>query len=490
MFGMSDMTLAFEGTYGAYLRSQGHHVDYLLCNSGLKNCIFDSKNYLLSKNNLKEHLNRRIKCAYCSLNAKRSFEAFGFKDSMTLLSDYKSYSVPHVDLSEHAKSTTLRNLLIGEFDHDLDSVSVYNRYLISAEALYSQIDDIFTQKNIDTLICVHGIYLEHGVLVDVARKHNVNIYVYGFPYRSNTFTIFAGDTYHRAIWKIPKASWVNQKLSEKAIKVSYDYLLSKTAGGRDVVNYHPKPLVDRSLIVEMLNIGGFSKVTTFFTNVLWDANIFYGDSLFEKGIVDATIFLINEFARNPSELLLIRIHPAESKGGFTTRKSFSSIIKENFDILPQNIRVIGPESDISSYTLAEMSDKSIIYGSNIGLELACRGHSVIVIGEAFIKGAPFVQTPISLEHLKNLLFSDNSSTNSQENISLAIKYFYFLNFKISIDLEILEYSALDVKNIYIKDLKKVRNNNFATNNFIELERQMSQGLQILDYSKFNCGIYE
>ena len=489
MFGMSDMTLSFEGSFGNYMSSRGHEIDFLLCNAGLDSCIFDSKEHLKQRRGFKEKLNRTVKCNFCYLNAKRVISTFNFPHRILDLSKFEIDKDFCCSVEEHAISTTMRNLLIGRFEHDSDAYEVMKEYDSSGRAYASRLSTLFNRENYDLVLCVHGIYLEHGVLIDVARKFDISVYIYGFPYRNSTFQIFKNDTYHRAIFEIPQSHWESFNFNELSYSVVNEYLMSKSTGGRDQVNYHPNPVLFKDDVLNELGLADGSKVTTFYTNVLWDANIFYGDSLFDGGIEGALVFLINEFIRKPDEFLIIRIHPAESKGGFATNKTFLSVIGDYFPELPANIVLIDASSNISSYTLASLSHNNIIYGSNIGLELACRGFVVTVIGDAFIKGLPFVYTPKSLDELSALLF-DVNLVLTEDNRLLALKYFYFINFRVSIDLDFGRYNALSLIQEEEDNFKEALMNNFDSMNFQVLAEQMEEDVDFLDYRKFNLGLYE
>jgi hypothetical protein len=500
VFGMTDMTLAFEVALGKFLKSKGHEVKFLICNSGLKACIFDSPAYLTGDKSLKQKLNRRIKCEYCTLNAKRTLEAAGFSNEILSLKDFSSDVIgigssfrreesEDLNVFEHAKSTTLRNLLVGDINHDVRSQEVIRAFSESSVLYRDDLGGLFNDERFDCLICVHGIYQEHGVLIDVAKSKGVNVFVYGFAYRKNTFFIFPNDTYHRAIWSIPDSTWEEIEMTDKRRSIVMDYLFSKQSGGRDIVNYHPNPLEDPASILQELGLSNDCVITTFYTNVLWDANIFYGDTLFSNGISEATIYLINLYKETPDMTLVIRIHPAEVKGGFNTRKRFIDLISEAFPILPHNVRVIDSSSDISSYALASLSINNIIYGSNIGLELACRGHSVIVIGDAYIKGKSFVRTPWSLEDLRMYCLNLKGPLEARE-VEKALLYFYFLNFKISIDIDHFRYDGNRLKNVDFSQYKSHADNAFYSPNFEQLEKQIIQGIGVFDYLKFNEYRYE
>lgn len=78
--------------------------------------------------------------------------------------------------------------------------------------------------------------------------------------------------------------------------------------------------------------------------------------------------------------LIVRIHPrsGEDKRGLGKSPELSGLLDVLHNSKLENITVIEPNSDISSYWLGFFSDLSIVQASSIGLELACLGALVAV----------------------------------------------------------------------------------------------------------------
>ena len=65
------------------------------------------------------------------------------------------------------------------------------------------------------------------------------------------------------------------------------------------------------------------------------------------------------------------------------------------------MRVIPAESDVSTYTLSEIVDAGIVYTTKVGLEFACRGIPMIVVGEPFYRGKGFTWDPTTPDCFSN-----------------------------------------------------------------------------------------
>jgi hypothetical protein len=76
--------------------------------------------------------------------------------------------------------------------------------------------------------------------------------------------------------------------------------------------------------------------------------------------------------------LIIRLHPRMGVGHrHATISSDYRKLKDAFATLPENVRVLWPESKISSYSIAEFADAALISWSSMGLELARFGVPVV-----------------------------------------------------------------------------------------------------------------
>jgi len=132
--------------------------------------------------------------------------------------------------------------------------------------------------------------------------------------------------------------------------------------------------------------------------------------------------------------LAIRIHPAESKGGFTTKQPIIEEINKRYSSLPDHICIIAPESNVSSVLLGDISCAAIIYATKLGIELAYRKIPLIVVGETLCRGKGFSIDIKSRKHYFEILKSITElDLDVNQASKLAEKYSYHLFFNLMID---------------------------------------------------------
>ena len=95
---------------------------------------------------------------------------------------------------------------------------------------------------------------------------------------------------------------------------------------------------------------------------------------------------IRHFAARDDIQLAIRVHPAEVTSSLPSRQPIAAEIDVAFPSLPDNVALIRPEQEVSTYALAAASDAVIIYATKTGIELAARGVPVIIAGESWLRG--------------------------------------------------------------------------------------------------------
>lgn len=446
IIGLWEAPLAFQAALSVELTKLGVKTKFLACDRYLPNCMADDLDHMLGKATPLDKLKRAVKCAECTASIKSlsialdaDFESLkDFKGSQNTLS--QAYEVKQ----EHAISSTVRKTLTAEVGDIEGSQDVYKVLHKTAQDYLNVLVAYLTNNRPRAVVMIHGIYLEHGPIVQACQELNIPVYVYGFSYRNNTISITDGDTYHRKIYEISDEVWSTLNMTADKKKQLYEYLGSKISGGRDYVNYHPQPVTNRNEILETLNIDQTEPVLLFCTNVLWDATIYYQSKIY-KNILES-VFDTIEKCIEINRQLIIRIHPAESKGGFTTKRPFREEITRKFPNLPENIIIIDPESDISTYVLADISDIIINFASNIGLEFAVAGKRVVNLGNAFAGKRGFTIDPNLVDEYYRIIYNPKKYTKvTKEEVYLAEKFAYFWNFMFMTDIPQMEVNVLTTR---------------------------------------------
>lgn len=455
-YGFAPSRLALESILAKSLQLRGTQVMSLACNKTLPACEWNRYgNHNPSPGSYSPRMFTRTKmdvCRNCTHAVLDLYKKVGIPQ--VLLNDflrtddvqrltkivdaqpYKKYDdfiYKDIRVSEHARSSVLRSLLRGTLQDDEYTRWLYRRYLISAMLLTDLTERLFTAVQPERVVAVHGVYVTHGTICEIARKHNIPVVVYGIPYRKGRIWLSHNDTYHHTLVTEPTSRWEHLSLTPEQEQNLDSYMNSRLSGGCDYVTYHPRPIENREILRQELGLDVGRPIISLFTNVLWDAQIIYDCKAFDN-MIEWLFQTINYFARQPELQLVIRIHPAEVKGGFATNQPIMDEIRTQFPILPENIKVIPSESNLSSYTLADISHAALIYGTKMGVEIAFRGVPVIVTGETLCRGKGFTYDVETKEQYFALLDRIlELPCNSPDMIERARKFAYHLFFRRMID---------------------------------------------------------
>ena len=250
-------------------------------------------------------------------------------------------------------------------------------------------------------------------------------------------------------WK----KWKDEPLTEEENTALDRYLESRKSGSR----YYPAAPKDTIAEIEQeLAIELKSPVITLFSNVVWDTSVLQKNTIFDN-MFEWIKTTISEADGKPYTLL-IRVHPAETViDGFESRQKVTDEIKRYFPVLPENVRIIPPDSKISSYTLISVSDFSLVYTSTIGIESVIAGKPAIVSGMPHYGWRGFTVEPETKEQYLEYLRNPEKIPPAKKELSdLARRYIYMFTFRNLIPLKFFGTKNLWVTSHYtIADVKEI-----------------------------------
>ena len=451
-------TKAIELILAHALRMRGHSVALMACQRALPACVMDPLG------NHRGGLSREIKrafthgpgtCVHCSAGLadleRRSSVPFLSLSTHATREDlpaaerevaalapsaYRSHHHAGVHVGEHAFASAIRATGRGTLEDSSLHNEIFRRQLVAAIVCARIAHRAMEALRPGHVGLTHGIYVDHGTIAEVARVRGIPVTVYVRPYRQSTVMLCRGDTYHRALIDEPNSLWENRALRREEKDRLLGYILSRRRGAQDSLTYHPNPIEGQGRIRGLLGLDPSKPTVTAYTNVMWDAQLYHASSAFPDML--AWLFAtIDHFVGRPDRQLVIRVHPAEVKAA---KKSLQPVVQEialRYGKLPDNIKVVPPESDISSYDLAEMSSANVIYGTKMGLEMALMRRPVIVAGESFVRGKGFTHDASSPEEYLRLLdAAANLPAMDDAGYERALRYGHHFYFRRQIDLPV------------------------------------------------------
>lgn len=381
------------------------------------------------------------------------------------IKDIASFKYDGIAVGEHAYAGALRYYARGDLNGEEYGEQVLRSYLKSAILTSIVLKNILTENAYDVACFHHGIYVPQGIIGEVCRKMGVRVVTWNPAYRKNTFIFSHHDTYHHTMISEPISTWLSMTWNDAKRNKITNYLKSRRKGSNDWIWFHDKPIEDKNTIRNMLQLDDSKPVLGLFTNVFWDAQLHYESNAFVN-MLEWVIETIKYFISRTDIQLVVRIHPAEIRGQIPSRQLLEDEINKEFIELPNNIKIISPDNQISTYALMELCNAVTIYNTKTGIEVASSGIPVIVAGEAWIRGKGFCHDVASAKDYFDILDSlPFKEGMTKYEIELALKYAYHFFFRRMIDIPFV-----------------VKNNNIyrlEINNLNVLSKNATPGLDLI-----------
>lgn len=194
--------------------------------------------------------------------------------------------------------------------------------------------------------------------------------------------------------------------------------------------HQDKKIKSRDEVIQQLCLDPNKKTAVVFSHVLWDATFFYGTSIFQ----DYEMWLIETVkaaCKNSNLNWLIKLHPDlvwKLKYEKHTGELRDSIaIRSAVGNLPDHVKVIGPETDVSTLSFFQITDVCVTVRGTIGIEMACYGIPVLTAGTGRYAGLGFtVDSATKDEYLSRLADAHMMPRLADAQVELARRFGYML----------------------------------------------------------------
>ena len=125
-----------------------------------------------------------------------------------------------------------------------------------------------------------------------------------------------------------------------------------------------------------------------FSHVLWDANLFYGEDLFD----DQETWLVETVkaaCANTHANWVVKLHPANMYKARAGESNDEAAIRDAVGELPPHVTLLHPQTDINTFSLFAIADSAITIRGTVGMELPCFGVPVLTAGTGRYSGLGF-----------------------------------------------------------------------------------------------------
>ncbi len=308
-----------------------------------------------------------------------------------------------------------------------EAAELFNLRLQRNRRLAASLLRLLSSSGCDVAIVPNGSILEFGALYRTARYHGLLVVTYEFGEQRERMWLAQDAEVMRldasGLW----AAKGDSPLS-KAELTQLEMLYKSRRGGQLWNNFTRLWQTGQSqgalAARERLRLDPARPIVLLCTNVVGDS-LALDRQVFTEGMADWLVRTVRHFDRRPGAQLVVRVHPGELLGA---GHPSVEVVRDALPVLPPQVRVVPPESELNTYDLIELAHLGLVYTTTVGLELAMNGVPVVVAGDAHYRGKSFTEDPTSLqeyvEAIDRRLEEPLSRRLAREKVELAWRYAY------------------------------------------------------------------
>jgi hypothetical protein len=387
---------------------------------------------------------------------------------LSSLEEVLNFNFEGVDFGDIVKGVMYRYYASLKFGPD--ALEIAKSFLKTSLINYMQVKHLNEKHRYDYVMFSHGIYCTWQPVLSYCKNNKVDFICYDRAKIKNTCNFNLNIS--SPVWDISSAwnRFIDYKLSDEEFQKVDNYLKERELQKGDVFAYNfSEKEKDVDKLRKKYNILPNAIIITFFTNLIWDAANVSRDVAFTSPL-DCIKKSIDKYKGRADVHLLFRSHPAEMIIGSNER--YGTLIRDMYEVLPNNVSIIEPEDKINSFSILELSDMGIVHTSTVGLEMAIENKPVILISETHYRNKGFTYDASSEENffatIDKLL---NETESLPRQVELAKKYFYLMMFEYQHYVPMTLATNKTFNGYGVKDFKEIQQNKNAKINQI-IERMM------------------
>lgn len=367
----------------------------------------------------------------------------------------EGFSYKGLPLGELVQVSVLHVLHSGQLYFDAAEIAVYKDFLASGMVMTDVCTQLLERYKPDVICMLNGLLFAERILYELARQRGKTIITHEVGTMVNTLMF----SKHLGEWIDSDAGWerYSRVPLNRAENERLDTLLeSRKQSERELIKLWSNADEGKESIYNRLNLDREKMVVTLFSNLLWDTGLIGKDRAFTS-MTDWVLETIKFFQDKPGVQLVVRVHPSEVKcDGHIPKEKLAEIITACFPRLPQNIRVVAPDSDISSYTLMSISSCGIAYVTTAGLEMAVMGKPVISPADVHYGRKGFTYDAETKEDYFRLLrdVSLLPSLNERQ-MELARRYAYLFFFQLMLPFRFVHHEPRKAPRFTFTDVSEL-----------------------------------
>jgi hypothetical protein len=314
----------------------------------------------------------------------------------------------------HVLSTVIRLTFDGSPDLAMsDKRQVLEQVTRDVLTNYVRAEHVVEHHKLTAVLVEEANYSVNGPLVDVATAGGVDVIQTIPTWRDDALMSKRLTAANRRVdCKSVSAETLDRLMAQpwtSAENAELDADFDRRYGGawQQGKQFQPgtEPRLAEAIVAE-LGIDTSRPTAVIFAHVLWDASLFFGVDLFEN-YGDWFLQSIGAAIENDSVNWIVKAHPSNvfrtTHGDIEGECSEILLMREHYPQLPGHVKLLRPETKISTLSLYRWADYGITVRGTPGMEMACFGKSVFTAGTGTYAGLGFTHDSSSVaEYLDRL----------------------------------------------------------------------------------------
>lgn len=357
-----------------------------------------------------------------------------------------------VKVGKYVASTLIRQLHAGSLDLDEPGTKARVRQAVADSLLLAEAAKLLLDAvRPDVCLFLERGYSPYGEFYDLALARGLNVIQWCGSQRPDAFVLKrctpANQDSHPSIlspktWELLKSAPLPDAAREAVRRELFDGYASG-AWFSEVGTQFRTSIMEKDAVTRALGLDPEKKTAVLFAHMFWDATLFYGKDVF-RDYKEWFVETVRAACRNTALNWLIKVHPANlvklNRDGYQGELAELAAIREEIGELPPHVRLMPPDTPVSTYSLFSVMDYCLTVRGTVGIEAAVFGVPVLTCGTGRYDRLGFtVDASGREEYLERLGRLQELPRPSEAQTELAWKYafgvfvlrlFHFSNLRI------------------------------------------------------------
>jgi len=420
-----------EGGIAKALEIRGHNPKMLMCNGILNMCtshftVDNPKNCWNCENCIRfsKKFYEIAKLPYATFDqyiTPKEVETIQKTVSKMTLEQCEKHIYKDICVGYHA-TTSAKRYFKGDKPSNEEYEPILRSELINAMITTDVAAKAYLLEKADILVSSHGCYSSWGSFTDYFINRKTPAYIWGSGETNTVKFVYPKSDFNKYFEEVRHKKLLN-KLEENEID---NFFNRRSLGKEGQVTLYGFSKTKEDELKKQFNFEKYDKTYVMFPNVPWDTATFGDeDKMAFKDTYDWFLHTVELFKDKPKMQLIVKIHPSEVKV-MESKRTINDFIAEKFDSLPENIKIIPPDTTINPYSLFPFIDVGLVYTGTVGLEMSMHSIPVIPAGDAHYANKGFTHDVSTKEEYTKMMFDNISVSPNQQNMAKLYAHFHFI----------------------------------------------------------------